>query len=83
MEATGYIVSEDNLIVKLKKPAGDDGYKTFSVRIRKDIVNRIDAIAKQTGRSRNELISMFMEYALDRCVIKEDGCGPDNSSNSN
>lgn len=68
----GYIVKEDNLIVKLKRPMGDDGYKIFSVRIRKDIVSRIDAIAKETGRSRNELISIFMEYALDRCVIKDD-----------
>lgn len=65
-------MKEDNLIVKLKRPMGDDGYKIFSVRIRKDIVNRIDAIAKETGRSRNELISIFMEYALDRCVIKDD-----------
>ena len=65
-------MKEDNLIVKLKRPKGDDGYKTFSIRIREDIVNRIDVIASQTGRSRNELISMFMEYALDRCVVEDD-----------
>lgn len=65
-------MKEDNLIVKLKRPKGDDGYKTFSIRIREDIVSRIDVIASQTGRSRNELISMFMEYALDRCVVESD-----------
>lgn len=65
-------MKEDNLIIKLKRPTEDDGYKIFSVRIRKDIVSRIDAIAKEAGRSRNELISTFMEYALDRCVIKDD-----------
>lgn len=65
-------MKEDNLVIKLKRPTGDDGYRTFSIRIRKDIVNRLDAIAEQTGRSRNELISTFMEYALDRCVVKDD-----------
>lgn len=33
----------------------------------------IDAsISSQTGRSRNELIGIFLEYALDRCVIEND-----------
>lgn len=71
----GEAVKEDNLIIKLKRPTDDDGYKTFSIRIRKDIVNRLDAIAEQTGRSRNELISTFMEYALDRCMVKDDAKG--------
>jgi len=66
------IMKEDQLIVKLKRPKGDDGYKTFSIRVREDIVHRIDVIAGHTGRSRNELISMFMEYALDRCVVEND-----------
>ena len=65
-------MKEDHLIVKLKRPTGDDDYKTFSIRIRKDIVNRLETIAQQTGRSRNELISIFLEYALDRCVVKYD-----------
>lgn len=65
-------MNEDNLVVKLKRPKKDDGYKTFSVRVREDLVGRIDAIANQTGRSRNELVSMFIEYALDRCVIETD-----------
>lgn len=63
-------MKEDHLIVKLKRPKGDDGYKTFSIRIREDLVSRVDAIADQTGRSRNELISMFVEFALDRCVVE-------------
>ncbi len=65
-------MKEDNLIINLKRPKGDDGYKTFSIRIRETIVSRIDTIANQTGRSRNELISMFLEYALNRCVVEED-----------
>lgn len=52
-------MKEEKLIIHPKRPKGDDGYKTFSVRIREDVVQRIDEISAQTGRSRNELISIF------------------------
>ena len=42
----------------------------FSIRIKEDIIARIDDISTQTGHSRNELISTFIEYALNRCVIE-------------
>lgn len=58
-----------NLIIKSRKPKGEDGYKVFSIRIKEDLVAKIDDISAQTGHSRNELISAFIEYALDRCVI--------------
>ena len=62
-------MSEDKLIIKPKRSKGDDGYKTFSIRVREDIVDKIDDIASKTGRSRNELIGMFLEFAADRCTI--------------
>lgn len=64
-------MANDNLIVKAKRAKGDDGYKTFSIRVREETVARIDDVAAQTGRSRNELIGMFLDYALDRCVIED------------
>lgn len=64
-------MANDNLIVKAKRAKGDDGYKTFSIRIREETVSRIDEVAAQTGRSRNELIGMFLDFALDRCVIEK------------
>jgi len=60
----------ENLVIKPKRPKGEDGYKTFSIRIQEEIVARIDEISMQTGRSRNELVSLFIEYALDRCVVE-------------
>lgn len=57
------------LIIKPKRPKGEDGYKVFSIRVREDIVEKIDGIANQTGHSRNELIGTFIEYALNHCVI--------------
>jgi len=60
---------DDKLVIKPKRSKGDDGYKTFSIRVREDIVEKIDEISAKTGRSRNELIGLFLEYASERCTI--------------
>lgn len=60
---------DDMLIIKPKR--GEDGYKTFSLRISDITVKRLDAIADRTGRSRNELIGIFIDYALDHCKIED------------
>lgn len=62
----------DMLVVTIKRPKGEDGYKTFSVRLREPVVNRMDDISKETGRSRNELIGLFLEYALDHYTLERD-----------
>ena len=64
-------MGKDDLIVKPKHPKGEDGYKVFSIRIKEETVAKIDAISVQTGRSRNELIGKFLEYAVERCKIEE------------
>ena len=63
-------MENEGLVIKPRRPKGEDGYKVFSIRIKEDIVARIDDISTQTGHSRNELISTFIEYALNRCVIE-------------
>lgn len=62
---------EDKLIIKAKKLQGNDGYRTFSIRIKEEIVDSLDSISNQTGRSRNELIGVFLEYAIKNCRIEE------------
>lgn len=62
-------MDNESLVIKPKRPKGEDGYKVFSIRIKEDVVEKIDEIAAQTGHSRNELIGTFIEYALNRCVI--------------
>lgn len=62
-------MKNESLVIKPRKPKGEDGYKVFSIRIKEDTVSKIDEISTQTGHSRNELISTFIEYALNRCVI--------------
>ena len=64
-------MKNEPLIIKPKRAKGDDGYKTFSIRVKEEIVDRVDEVSKMTGRSRNELIGSFIEYALDRCQIDD------------
>ena len=35
----------------------------------------MDDIAKETGRSRNELIGLFLEYALEHYMLDQGGEG--------
>lgn len=63
-------MNDDKLVIRPKRAKGDDGYKTFSVRVREDIVEKLDDIAARSGRSRNELIGLFLEYAAERCVVE-------------
>ncbi len=59
-------MKNENLVIKPKRAKGEDGYKVFSIRIKEEIVAQIDDISARTGHRRNELISTFLEFALDR-----------------
>lgn len=60
----------DKLIITSRNLKGDDGYKIFSVRIKENILKQVESISADTGRSRNEIISMLLEFALNNCEIK-------------
>lgn len=60
----------DKLIIKKKPLKGEDGYKTFSIRIKDETVNSLDVLAKQTNRSRNELINILLDYGINNCEVK-------------
>ncbi len=64
-------MSSDKLVIRAKAPKGEDGYKTFSIRVKEQLVLQIDDLAQQTGRSRNELIGLFLDYALNNCTIEQ------------
>ncbi len=61
---------EDKLIINKKKLKGEDGYKTFSVRIKDETVNKLNKLSEETNRSRNELINILLEYAVENCRVK-------------
>ena len=58
-------------LIIAKKTKGEDGHKTFSIRLKDETVERLDDIAKKTNRSRNDLINMLLDYAMDYCEIDE------------
>ena len=65
------MIAVAKLIVGSQRKRGDDGYRTFSVRIKEETVEKLDGIAKETGRTRNNLIGLLLEYAVDNCVIEK------------
>ena len=56
-------------LIITKKMKGEDGHKVFSIRIKDETVERLDDIAKKTNRSRNDLINLLLDYAMDYCEI--------------
>ena len=58
-------------LIITKKPKGEDGHKVFSIRIKDETVERLDILANKTNRSRNDLINMLLDYAMDYCEVDE------------
>ena len=62
----------NDLVLHPKKYKGEDGYRVFSVRVKENTVQRLEALSTQTNRSRNELINILLDFAIDRCVIADE-----------
>ena len=50
---------------------GEDGYKTFSIRIKEETVAALDGLAEKSNRSRNELINVFLEHSIKNVEVVE------------
>ena len=61
---------KEKLIINKKPLKGEDGYKIFSIRIKDETVANLDRIAEQTNRSRNELINILLDYAIENSEVK-------------
>lgn len=61
---------KEKLIINRKALKGEDGYRTFSIRIKEDTVFRLEQLAQQTNRSRNELINILLDYAIENSEVK-------------
>lgn len=64
-------MGDSSLVIYPKRPKGEDGYKTFSIRVKDELLDKINDIASQTGHSRNELIGQFLEFAVTHCTIAD------------
>jgi predicted transcriptional regulator len=58
----------DRLVIKKR---GDDGYKTFSIRIKNETVDKIDKIASESNLSRNQIIQEMLDFASDKIDIQK------------
>lgn len=64
-------MSEPVLKITPKKYGGET--MVISMRLAKELVKDVDAIASATGRNRNEILTMSLEFALNhtQIMIKE------------
>ena len=58
-------------ITKKTPRRGDDGYKIVSVRMKEEMLDRLDRLAAQTNRSRNELINLLLDSAMEIVIVEE------------
>lgn len=64
-------MAEEIRIKRKLQKRGDDGYKIVSVRMKDELVERLDVLSASTNRSRNELINLLLDAAMDIVKIEE------------
>ena len=64
-------MAEEIKITRKNAKRGDDGYKIVSVRMRDETIARLEDLALETNRSRNEIINILIESAIDIVRIEE------------
>jgi len=64
-------MAEEIKITKKVARKGDDGHKVVSVRMKEETIARLDSLSAKTNRSRNELINILVEAAMDIVKIEE------------
>ena len=64
-------MAEEIRIKKKTERRGDDGHKVVSVRMKEELIERLDEIAAQANRSRNEIINILLERAVDIVKVEE------------
>ena len=62
-------MEDKKLIIRPVKYSGDT--MVTSMRLPKELIAAVDAVANNAGRTRNELLITFIEYALDHLEIEE------------
>lgn len=61
-------------VIKITKKGvrrGDDGCKVVSVRMKDELIERLDELSIKTNRSRNELVNLLLNAAIDIVKIEE------------
>ena len=61
-------LNAENLKLKIR---GEDHYRIFSIRLRKELIVALDELSARTQYSRNYLIGVLLDYALAHCNIAD------------
>ena len=62
-------MTNERLVISSKKYRGDS--TVVSIRLPDELVKKLDDIAENTGRTRNEVIQKCLAFAVDNLEIKE------------
>jgi len=60
-------MENEKLIIPQKRFKGDTS--VVSARLPSEMIKELDRIAEETGRNRNEIIAICLEFALDNLSI--------------
>lgn len=60
-------MEEPKLVIPVQQYRAES--TVISMRMPKDMLEQIDAVAKETGRTRNEIMMLSMEFALKHMEI--------------
>ncbi len=61
-------MDKKKLVISTKKYTGETA--VISARIPSDLIKEIDDICETTGRTRNEVVQMCLEFAVDNLEIE-------------
>lgn len=59
----------ETIKIPKQKIKGEDQYKTFSIRIPDDLYEKLTQLALKTEISRNEMITILLNSAVDIAVV--------------
>ena len=61
-------LANKKLVISAKKYVGETA--VISARLPNDLIKRIDDICESTGRTRNEIVQMCLEFSVDNIEIE-------------
>lgn len=60
-------MSEETLKIKRRY---EDGNRVISIRIREELLARLDQLSNDSNRSRNEIINLILEHGVNHIEIE-------------
>lgn len=61
---------DNKFIIKPKKNYGESS--VVSARLPNELIKELDSLASRTGRTRNEIVMMCIEFSLDNVQIEDE-----------